>query len=257
MPRFNTAETIAKAASTLTRPDANGKWFVTAPVVDLVRGVPIARDGVFCTLADNGAKVLASTAIAWGYFADRKLAQKAIKRAKAITPCAVPMGSNRGFCEGVLVQFADDDAKAYAVDQCVVDGHEGVMIMTLPAYTSLLSGQNGFEYVGMTVEASERSTQAISASDIVKGAAAIRAGIVRTKPATQFGPALTGVALGEDATAVIDPGHQPSAVEAAPNPYADAMGGPTIVEAVAQAAAQPAVINKYAAVTGRRGRSNR
>lgn len=211
-----------------------------APVVDLVRGSLIAKDGLFAMSLANGGGVVGYARFGWVLF-DTKDFGKALKRAQSIHFTSLP-GVGNGTVPGVLVHLHADDAAAFGVDLTKVGDMQGVICVTTAAYMTATSGKA----IPFLDPASDRDTRPVSATPIEIYAEAVKQGSRIQVPARGQLPALN--IPGFTAATVIDAGSQKAALVQS-NPYADLIGAGAGV--VAQ---QETINNRYAARSRRTSR---
>lgn len=245
MARYTTIE-----QSLLFRDTATQDTHLRMPLVDVVRGHLIAKDGMFATTADDGTPVAGYARFGWSE-PERKLTAKLLPKATQVIPVGLP-SRPYGVVEGYVAVLADAEAKQLGVDLCQWGEHTGVIAFTADALALILTGvvpQRGTP---------ERAAGPLVAIPLAEGLVALKAGSTRDVPArvnaqgVVTAPALKGVPAFPEGKAV--EGERAAATpEIAPSPYASILNGKVQVET--ELAAPPEVRNGYG--MGGFGRSRR
>lgn len=169
------------APELLVADDLTSSMQVRVPVVDIIRGHVIARDGLFLTKTFNGS-VLGYAARSWAWFDKKEFAQ-VLQRATDIRAMIVPDRHGRfGYADGFLIQLTPDDAYQYGVDLTEVHLKDSVfrgsIAISATAYLYVLTGL----YPNMIGGQHSSSTE-IRAIEIKEGVSALRDGSTITTPA--------------------------------------------------------------------------
>lgn len=220
------------------------------PVIDVIRGHLIAKDGIFATALATGGGVVGYARYSWAAI-DKKVLKSAIT-AKGVESlaCILPdRHGSAGLTDGLIFKLNEADAIALGCDLCQVTnpvtGETWMGVIALTA-TAALFTINGIYPQVIGVE-HQSSTQALKATALAVGLEQLKAGSMQNVPATRNRVALNVPAFLEGE--VIVPGSAPKAALIASNPYQDLVGAGA---GVVTTPSTPVFNNRYSARTTRR-----
>lgn len=242
----------AVTPGTLFADDATKAMQFACPIVDEIRGVLIAKDGVFVTAVKDAAGdvvggVLGYAKFGWSLF-DRKALTKAIARATDVEAVGLPgpwVNRTPTVIEGFVVQLTTADAELFGVDmvQMPNSGLIGCIALTANAMVYALTGK---EARNANASDRERATNDVTAIPLAEGLAALRAGHVVNVPARAA--TATQQALPALRLPAFPAGKVVSAGTAAPaKPAFSAYSGLSSAQVIEETAAEQPIRNQYAA----------